>query len=168
MMDALAWMEQTRLSLFVREDFYAYFVLLIFHAWGMAFLVGGGLAVSLRVMGVASGARLERFAGFFLYMKLGAAMAIVSGLGLLAGYPAKALTNWVFALKFLCLGSAAFLVWLMAKRFFPLAAQGKPLPPGAKWIAATCLTLWIAGVACGKMLLYTNWILLTSDLAPPP
>jgi hypothetical protein len=42
MIDALAWIEQTRLSVFVREDFYAYFVLLIFHAWGMAFLVGGG------------------------------------------------------------------------------------------------------------------------------
>ena len=39
MIDALAWMEQTRLSVFVREDFCAYFVLLIFHAWGMAFLI---------------------------------------------------------------------------------------------------------------------------------
>ncbi len=58
-------MEQTQLSLFVREDFYAYFVLLIFHAWGMAFPVGGGIAVSLRVMGVAPGTRLEKFAGLF-------------------------------------------------------------------------------------------------------
>jgi hypothetical protein len=168
MMDALAWMEQTRLSVFVREDFYAYFVLLIVHAWGMAFLVGGGLALSLRVLGVAPGTRLERFAGFFPYMKLGAAMAVISGLGLLAGYPAKALTNWVFALKFACLGSAAVLVWLMAKRFFPLAASDRPLPGNAKPLAAACIALWIAGVACGKLLLYTNWILLTSDLAPLP
>jgi len=165
-MDALAWIEQTRFSLFMREDFYAYFVALIFHAWGMAFLVGGGLAFSLRVMGVASGTRLERFRGFFPYMKLGAAMAILSGLGLLAGYPAKALTNWVFALKFLCLGAAAFLVWLMAKRFFPLAERNEPLPANARWIAAACLLLWLAGVACGKLLLYTNTILLTTDTAP--
>jgi hypothetical protein len=165
-MDAFAWMEQTRLSVFMREDFYAYFVVLIFHAWGMAFLVGGGLAFSLRVMGVASGARLESFAGFFPYMKFGAAMAVVSGLGLLAGYPAKALTNWVFALKFLCLGSAALLVWLMAKQFFPLAVRDEPLPARAKWMGAACFTLWLAGMACGKLLLYTNWILLTSDLAP--
>ena len=79
-MDALAWIEQTRLSVFVREDFYAYFVLLIFHALGMAFLVGGGIAVSLRVMGVASGARLERFSGFFPVMWIGAALAILSGI----------------------------------------------------------------------------------------
>ena len=100
-MDALAWIEQTRLSLFVREECYAYFVLLILHAWGMAFLVGGGIAVSLRVLGVAAGTRLERFRGFFPFMWLGAALA-----------------------------------------------------------------LWFGGVACGKLLLYTNSILLTTDLLP--
>jgi hypothetical protein len=162
-MDALRLIEETPLSVFVREDFYAYFVLLIFHAWGMALLVGGGIAVSLRVLGVASGTRLERFAGFFPYMKLGAAFAIVSGLGLLIGYPAKALTNWVFALKFVCLIGAALLVWRMARDLFPLAARGEALPVQARWMAAAALALWLAGVACGKLLLYTNTMLLTSD-----
>jgi len=164
-MDALAWIEQTRLSVFVREDFYAYFVLLIFHAWGMAFLVGGGVAVSLRVLGVARGTRLERFAGFFQIMWLGAAMAIVSGLGLLAGYPAKALTNWIFALKFACLIGAAVLVWRMGREVFPVAARGEPMPPRARWMGAAALALWLGGVACGKLLLYTNKMLLTTDLA---
>ena len=165
-MGALAWIEQTPLSVFVREDLYAYFVLLIFHAWGMALLVGGGVAVSLRVLGVASGARLERFAGFFPVMWLGAAMAIVSGLGLLAGYPAKALTNWVFALKFICLIGAAALVWRMGRDLFPLAARGEPLPPRARWMGAAALALWLGGVACGKLLLYTNSMLLTTDEGP--
>src|SRR6188474_3068338 len=156
MMDALAWIEQTRLSVFVREDFYAYFVLLIFHAWGMAFLVGGGVAIALRVLGVAPGARLERFAGFLPFMWLGAAMALVSGLGLLAGYPAKALTNWVFALKFACLIGAALLVRRLRCEVFPIAAQGAALPASTRWTAATSLALWFGGVACGKMLLYTN------------
>lgn len=162
-MEALGWFEQTRLSAFVREDFYAYFVLLIFHAWGMAFLVGGGLAVSLRVLGVASGARMERFAAFFPFMWLGAAMAAISGLGLLAGYPAKALTNWVFGLKFLCLGTAALLTWRIGRDVFPRAARGEPLPRGAKGQAAAALTLWLGGVACGKLLLYTNHVLFSTD-----
>ena len=97
-------------------------------------------------------------------MKLGAALAIVSGLGLLAGYPAKALTNWVFALKFACLMGAALLVWRMARDLFPLAGRGEELPGRARWMAAAALALWIGGVACGKLLLYTNTILLTSDL----
>src|SRR6478735_832162 len=128
MIDAFARFEQTPLSVFVREDFYAYFVLLIFHAWGMAFLVGGGIAIGLRTLGVASGARLERFRVFIPVMWFGAAMAVVSGLGLLAGYPAKALTNWVFALKFACLIGAALLVRRMRCEVFPLAARGETLP----------------------------------------
>ncbi len=163
MMDALAWIEQTRLSVFVREDFYAYFVLLIGHAWGMAFLVGGGVAVSLRVLGVASGARMERFRGFFPFMWFGAALALLSGLGLLAGYPAKALTNWIFALKFACLIGAALLVRRMARQAFPAAARGEPTSGAARWTAAAALALWLAGVASGKLLLYTNQMLLTTD-----
>jgi hypothetical protein len=163
MMDVFRWIELSPLSVFMREDFYAYFVVLIFHAWGMAFLVGGGMAVSLRVMGVASGARLERFAGFFPFMWIGAAMAILSGLLLLVGYPAKALTNWVFALKFACLGSAALLVRHMARTYFPIAARGEALPGRARWIAVLCFLLWIAGVTAGKMLLHTYKILMVSS-----
>ena len=161
-METFRWLEQTPPSVWVREDFYAYFVLLIFHAWGMALLVGGGIAVSLRVMGVASGTRMERFAGFFPYMKTGAVMAVLSGIGLLLGYPAKALTNWVFALKFACLIAAAVLVWRMQRDYFPLAAQGDQVPASARWVAALALALWLGGVACGKLLLYTNTVLLAS------
>ena len=163
-MDAFRWIEQTPPSVFVREDFYAYFVLLIVHAWGMALLVGGGLALSLRVLGVAGGTRLERFAGLLPWMKLGAVLAIASGVGLLLGYPAKALTNWVFALKFACLIGAALLVRHMARAYFPLAARDVALPAGARWTGAAALALWIGGVACGKLLLYTNTMLLTTDL----
>ena len=161
MMEALAWIEQTRLSVFVREDFYAYFVLLIVHAWGMAFLVGGGIAVSLRVLGVAAGTRIERFRGFFPFMWLGAAMAAVSGIGLLAGYPAKALTNWIFALKFACLIGAALLVRQLGRDVMP---KGDPVPPRGRWMAVAALLLWLGGVASGKLLLYTNTMLLTTDL----
>ena len=125
-MDALAWIEQTRFSVFVREDFYAYFVLLVLHAWGMAFLVGGGVAVSLRVLGVASAARLERFRGFLPVMWIG----------------------------------AAYLVWRIAR---DVLANGDPIPPRGRWMAAAALALWLGGVASGKLLLYTNTMLMTTD-----
>lgn len=162
-MDVIRWIEETGLSIWAREDPYAYFVLLILHAFGMAFLVGGGIAVSLRVLGVAAGAKLERFAGFFPVMWFGAAVATVSGLGLLAGYPAKALTNWILAVKFACLIGAALLVRRIAREYLPSAARGESLPPGARFTAAAALVLWIGGVACGKLLLYTYSILMTGD-----
>ena len=163
MIDALAWIEETRLSVFVREDFYAYFVLLIFHAWGMAFLVGGGIAIGLRVLGVASGTQLDRFRVFIPVMWLGAVMAAISGLGLLAGYPAKALTNWIFALKFACLIGAALCVRRIRREVFTVAASGGAIPASARWTAAGSLALWFGGVACGKLLLYTNHLLFTAD-----
>jgi hypothetical protein len=159
-MDVFRWIQQTPLSVYMREDFSAYFIALIFHAWGMALLVGGGIAVSLGVLGVAARSRIEKFAGFFPVMWIGAAMAVLSGLALLAGYPAKALTNWVFALKFACLISASLLVWRMARDIFPIAARDEALPPRARWMAGGALLLWAGGVACGKLLLYTNVMLL--------
>jgi hypothetical protein len=163
-MNFLRWIEETGISIWVREDPYAYFVLLILHAFGMAFLVGGGIAVSLRVLGVAAKTRLERFAGFFPVMWVGVALAVFSGLGLLAGYPAKALTNWIFALKLGCLLGAALLVRRMAREYFPVAARGESLPAFARATAVAALLLWLAGVACGKLLLYTYKMLMTSDL----
>jgi hypothetical protein len=158
-----AWLENTPPSLFVREDFYAYFVLLILHAWGMAFLVGGGIVVSLRTMGVASGVRLETIRAFFPWMWFGAALAVLSGIGLLIGYPAKALTNPVFALKFACLIGAALVVRHIARTVFPLAAQREDVPARARWLGLLALMLWIGGIACGKLLLYTNSVLLVSN-----
>ena len=154
--------EQSPISIFMREDFYAYFIALIFHSIGMALLIGGGILVSLRIMGLAPGARLERFAGFFPVMWAGLALAVLSGIALLAAYPAKALTNPVFGLKFASLIAAAVLMRWMARRYFPLAAAGQALPPRAKWLAAITLALWLGGVVFGKLLLHTSTVLMVS------
>lgn len=163
MITTLAWLEQTPISVFMREDFYAYFVALILHAWGMAMLVGGGVAVSLRALGIAGQTRLASWRALFPIMRVGAILALASGLGLLAGYPAKALTNWVFALKFVCLIGAGLLVMHMARENF---AKGiEPVGKG-KLQALLALLLWLGAVAAGKLLLYTYSMLMTTDLLP--
>jgi hypothetical protein len=144
------------------EDPYAYFLALILHAFGMALLAGGGIVVSLRILGVASAAPLHRFRGFFPVMWLGAALAIVSGILLLIAYPAKALTNPVFAIKFACLTAAALLQRRLAQRAFPAAALEQALPSGSRMQAAIALSLWLAGVAAGKLLLHTYTVLTVS------
>ncbi len=141
MHELFATIQQSSPSVWMREAPHAYFVALIFHAWGMGFLIGGGIVVCVRVLGVGRGAALERFRGFFPVMWLGAAMAIVSGLALLVAYPAKALTNPVFALKLICLVAAALLM--------------RRVLHGTRSTAAAALVLWLAVVACGKLLLYT-------------
>ena len=162
MIAIFAWIEQTPLSIWVREDLYAFFVILIFHSLGMAFLVGGGVLVCLRVLGLARQAPLQKFRGFFPVMWLGLSLSVISGLLLLVGYPAKALTNPVFAVKFACLIGAALLMREMARRLFPVAARGEALPGWSSAMAGVCLVLWLAGVTAGKFLPYTHHILMVS------
>lgn len=157
-----AWIEQTPLSIYMREDFYAYFIVLIFHSLGMGLLVGGGLAVGFRTVGFAKGAALEKFRGFFPVMWVGVALAAISGVFLLIGYPAKALTNSVLAFKFACLIGAGLLTREISRRLFPIAARSEPLPDYARWLGIAAIVLWVGGVAGGKLLLYTYSMLMVS------
>lgn len=157
-----AFVEQSGPSVWMREDPYAYFIALIFHAFGMALLVGGGIVISLRVLGVGSGAALHRFRGFFPVMWVGAAMAVLSGLLLLCGYPAKALTNPVFAVKLACLAGAAMLLRALARGALAAAARGEPPPRNSRALAGVALALWLGGVAAGKLLLHTYTVLMVS------
>lgn len=156
-----AAVERTDLSVWMREDPYAYFIALIFHAFGMAFLVGGALVLCLRVLitgpliagpgGARAGtealdhvtpSRVIAWRGFNAVLWCGAAVAVVSGALLLVAYPAKALTNPVFAIK---LASLLIAAWLLRE------------PTRTK--AAISLVLWLAGVAAGKLLLHTYSVL---------
>ena len=60
-----ASIEQTPFSVWMREDLYAYFIALIFHSLGMALLIGGGIVVSLRAIGVGGRRGLTGSAGSF-------------------------------------------------------------------------------------------------------
>jgi hypothetical protein len=148
MQDIFVAIEQSALSVWMREDEYAYFIALIFHAFGMALLVGGGIVICLRALGIGSGAAMEKFRGFLPVLWIGAVTAIASGLLLLAAYPAKALTNPLFFVKLVCLVGAA---WLMRHAL-----------NGSRKLAAIALVLWLAGVAAGKLLLHTYTVLTVS------
>ncbi|MEQ1610737.1 MAG: hypothetical protein ABL956_17505 [Hyphomonadaceae bacterium] len=157
-----AAIEQTPFSVWMREDFYAYFIALIFHSIGMALLIGGGVVIALRMIGVAGHTRIEKFRGFFPVMWFGAVMAIVSGIALLIGYPAKALTNPLFGVKFACLIGAALLVRHASRKLFPAAEGGEVLPPVGRSFGIAMLMLWLGGVTAGKLLLHTYTILMVS------
>lgn len=161
-MDVFAAIERLPLSIWMREDFYAYFYVLIFHALGMALLVGGAGVICLRAAGLMKSAPLEKFGGFLPVVWLGLVFAVVSGLFLLIAYPAKALTNPIFAAKFLALGAAGWLVWRIVKGAFPAAAARAPLPRWTPRFAVAAIACMIALVAAGKLLLYTYTVLTVS------
>src|SRR5262245_33860955 len=109
-MKFLAWFEQTDFSIWVREEWWVFPLILSIHAVGMGLSAGINFAIGLRMLGVAPNVPLEKLARFIPLVWFGFIINVISGLALLAGYPAKALTNWDFYLKLAFLAAG---LWMM-------------------------------------------------------
>lgn len=155
MMEVFGWIEHTPVSLWVRESLWAFPFWLILHAVGMGFLAGGGLLMGARRLGVSRLAQLSAFAGLNRVMWAGFWVSLVSGLFLLSAYPAKALTNPVFGLKFILLGVGFFLL---------RTAMRTPEPQVPEWpvrtLAAAAMLAIVGAIFAGRFLAYTHKILL--------
>ena len=156
-MEAFIWMENTGLSIWVREALWVFPSLLVLHALGMAFLAGTSLIINLRVLGFGASIRLKSLANFYPVLILAFTINLLSGLLLLVGYPAKALTNPVFFIKITCIVVAMIITfkqrsWLCND----IATQG------LKITAGIIILLWFVTVVSGRLLAYTHTYLLVS------
>jgi hypothetical protein len=103
-------------------------------------------------------------ANIYRVMWLGFGINALSGLALLAAYPAKALTNWVFFAKLLCIAIA---LWVLRRLKGELAVAGgtaeHDVSTRARRLALASLLLWTATIFAGRLLAYTHHILLASE-----
>ena len=157
-METIRWVQDSGLGTWIRESSWALFALLIVHTLTMGFLLGTGLAVDARILGVARRIPLPAMGRVLPVMVWALGFAIISGVLLLIGYPAKALTNPLFYVKLSVLALALLLTRLIAKKVFgPALAES---PGWAKAVAALCILLWLGGLTAGKFLEYTHKMLL--------
>jgi len=147
-MDAMRWVQDLPFSTWMRESSWAVFTWLILHMWGLGFLAGAGAMVAGRNLGLARTIPLTAFRRFIPVMWAGFGLALVSGVLLLMAYPAKALTNPVFAVKFAFLTGAA------------LATRRLLNEPTSRPWAIAALAMWIGLIVCGNLLKYTHHVLL--------
>ena len=97
-------------------------------------------------------------------MWLGFGINLLSGLALLAAYPAKALTNWVFFAK---LALVVLALWVLQRMKEELVVAGgrlrarSPVRRGAWRYAPSCF-FGVERFAC-RSLAYTHHILLASE-----
>jgi len=160
-LEALAWFEQTAFSVAVREVPWVFPFILIVHSLGMGLAAGAALAIGLRRLGFASGVPASLLARFLPLMWIGFAANTVSGLLLLAGYPAKALTNPVFYCKLALLGAGVWMTHRLAPRLLPLT-NGRPVMHEHRRLAALSLIAWAGVIFTGRFLAYTHKILLAT------
>jgi hypothetical protein len=158
-MEALAWIEQTALSTWTREEPFVFPLVLAIHSLGMGLSVGVAIAMSLRILGFAPGIALSLLRQLKPLVWIGLIANTFSGLVLLLAYPAKALTNPVFYIKLLLLAAA---LWLMVRLLRLISNDA--LPPNAKHFAVLAMVCWIGVIAGGRFLAYTNTVMLASWL----
>jgi hypothetical protein len=166
-MEFFAWFENTSLSIWVRESPLVFPTILIAHALGMGALVGVNAFIGLRAIGVAKAVPAVMLERFVPLMWTGFVASLLSGFLLLVAYPAKALTNPVFYLKFTFIGGAFF--WSNEVRRRLIASGDSTSTASLRWISLNragvlLLLLWASAITAGRFLAYTNSVLLASHL----
>jgi hypothetical protein len=168
-MEFLAWLEQTQLSLWLRESDWGHPIVLCFHAVGMGVVVGVSLMFSARVLGYSKDFPLAAFDKLFEIAWYGFAMNAVSGILLYVGEPRRLLLTPAFFIKMILIVLAGFSVWVLTKALHgiesPATADGaapraKVITTRAKIAAIFPIVLWVGAIISGRLIGYT--------IPPPP
>jgi len=160
-MHALARLEETSISIWLRESGLAFFSALTLHSLAMALVVGINLALALRLAGLVPAFTLRRFRPFLTLHWVAAAVVTASGLALLLAYPAKALTNSVYYLKLVALATG-FGLTFRAQRNLDSDSATIMTASGAALIPWIMIIAWVVTLTAGRFLAYTNSVLLAS------
>lgn len=155
-MNALLYIQDSAFATWIRESSWAIFALLIVHTIGMGALVGTGVVANMRGLGAASQLPASLRPMLRPIVKWALLAASLSGILLMIAYPAKALLNPIFYVKFLIIGTAMALT----SRARAWRTVDAPPPARQRFTAAAALMLWAAAVLAGKLLEYTHRVLL--------
>lgn len=161
----LAGIEQTALSVWIRESpsLLAFPFILFLHTLGLAMLAGLSVGIDTWLLVARSAVPARLLAGIHKVMWLGFGINAISGVLLLAAYPAKALTNWVFFTKLLLVALAMWVVELINRDISAPSSSDGRVSGRARRLAWASLALWAGAVLTGRFLAYTHSILLAGE-----
>ena len=164
MLSLIASFEQNPFSVWVRESpsLLAFPFILYLHTLGLAMLAGLNVGLDFWLLARKTTPSFD-LKSLYRVMWLGFGINLLSGLALLAAYPAKALTNWVFFAK---LTAVVLALWVLQRLKGELAvADGatREVTARARRLAMLSLLLWAGTIFAGRLLAYTYTILLASD-----
>lgn len=158
----LAAIEATALSAWLREDIWAFPVVLIFHTVGLALLVGANVAVDARLLGLAREVPTMAIERYLVVAWLGFWLNASSGVLLLLSYPTKALTNPLFYGKLVLIVAAMVMMRAIRQTIRGRTPEADVvIDTRLKWLAAGSLVCWGASITAGRLLAYTySWLLV--------
>lgn len=160
-MEFFVLIEQSAIGVWVRDSLWGFPIVLTIHSLALAFVAGINFAIGLRLLGAASRLPLSILSRLLPLMWLCFVLALISGLLLLAAYPAKALTNTVFYIKLLLVATGL----VLAHRFTQQSNLTDEMDISRRRRqGALLMVIWAAAVTAGRLLAYTHHVMLVSDL----
>jgi hypothetical protein len=165
-MQFLAWLEQTPISLWVREapTLWAFPFVLYLHTLGLAIVAGLSVTVNLFVLKFPDRLSMPALQYFFPAIWLGFTINLASGILLLLAYPTKALTDPVFYLKLTLIAAAMTQVEWLRLRVFCAADRAAAADARIRASAMVALGCWAGAILTGRLLAYTYRYLMADDL----
>ena len=168
MTSVLIWLEESRLSVLIREEpsLFGFPFILFLHTLGLAMLAGVSVALALWLLRQRKLEQALNVRGLIQTMWLGFGINTLSGLLLLLAYPAKALTNPVFYVKLVLVVLGVYAIARINRELFPRgsALPGTTVSTAARGWAFASLFIWTGTIFTGRLLAYTNSVLFGSEL----
>jgi hypothetical protein len=157
-MSILVWLENTFGWVLAADSLFAYPMILTFHTFGLALLVGMSVAISLRVLGIAQGLPLAPMERFYPFMLAGFWFNVVTGVLLFAPEATRWAFNPDFLLKMAFVFLGMYLVHRMRKVVFrDASAVGSNVPSAsAKLLAASSIAVWVLAITTGRLSAYVD------------
>ncbi len=153
----LDWIENTGFGIWVRESgsIWSYPMIITFHSYGMAMLVGVSAVIDFRLLGFASHVPLAPLKRLFWLIRVGFWISLLSGIALTIGDAATMLISPIFYIKMAFVGLALVTVRLIEQRVFGRPELGADRLPGhAKTLAICSLVFWLASITAGRLTAY--------------
>jgi len=155
--DLLSWLENTALAAAIRQSLWLYPALEIVHITGIVILVGAAFMFDLRLLGFSKNLSIFGLSRHLLPWSRKALLLVIPSGILLFMTNSKTLgIDPTFWLKMTLLIIAALNVLVFHKLLFKPKSdfQTQELPFSTKISALVSITLWVAIIACGRLLAY--------------
>jgi hypothetical protein len=142
----------------MREQLWLYPAVEVAHIVGFAILVGSVVMFDLRVLGLSKAIPVSALSRHLLPWSVGALLLIIpTGLMMFSAHAADLLVNRAFQVKMGLLLAAGINAAIFHTGPYQSVAAwdtNAPAPLGARLSVALSIAIWIAVIACGRLLAY--------------
>lgn len=157
-LSTLDWMEQSAVGVCVAQSEAGYYIMLGFHAVGLAMVVGTVIMLDLWLLGLMRGIRAEASAGLIRFAWFGLLVNALSGVALFFSEANKAFYSTSFRIKISLMVLGVISTVILNRTVFQPASLSAQLPRHAKSQAWLSIALWLSVIVVGRLMSY-----LTAD-----